>query len=63
MGKKEILPRHDKNRQGKDSRRLSTANTQSMSHEAIVDENVNMEILFSFLAGNNDAPVVEKIND
>ena len=30
---------------------------------AIVDENVIMEILSSFLAGNNDSPVVEKIND
>ena len=32
-------------------------------HDAIVDENVIMEVLSSFLAGNNDAPVVEKIND
>ena len=63
MGKKEIFPPHDKNRQGKDSRRLSTANNRSPCHDAIVDENVIMEVLSSFLAGNNDAPVVEKIND
>ena len=62
MGKKEILPRHNTNRLGKDSRRLSTANNQSLYHKAIVDENINMEILSSFLAGD-DAPVVEKIND
>ena len=58
-----ILPRHDKNRQGKDSRRLSTANNRSPCQDDIVDENVIMEILSPFLAGNNDSPVVEKIND